>query len=43
MSHKSIRASIGCNLRDYGIYLLVYTVLLLHQEVDENPQNDALK
>lgn len=42
MPNESVRASIGSYLRNHGVHLFVYTFLLLHQEMDESAQNDAL-
>lgn len=42
LSNKNFGVSFGCYLCAYGVCLLVYLVLLLHEEMDEATKNDAL-
>lgn len=42
MPNESFRSGISRHVRPYGVRLLVYLVLLLHEEMDETAKNDAL-
>lgn len=43
MSNKSIGISTRSNVRSFGAHLYLHDLLLLHEEVADASQNDALK